>query len=492
MHRLSGQDSGFLSLEFPDQPMHTVTIALLRPAGAEGAQAGAEGAQAGAEGAQAGVAATLEELRDHLARRLHLVPSLRWRIKRVPLGLAHPVAFVDPDFDLGHHLAAVTLPAPGGPDQLDRLVAELAEQHLDRSQPLWRLTLVSGLEDGRQALAFQAHHCLMDGMALFNALSAIFSDEDPAGPPAPTREREPGRLRLLAGAVGTHARTLVRLPGLTRRSLRSYRAGRDHQAQSTVKVPTPGVDTPACSINGPVTRQRRFSTVVLPLADVLAVKRAAGVTVNDVALALCGGAMRRYLEARNDVPDRPLVASVPVGLATHGNARRTSGNEWAIMATSLGTDIAEPWERLLTVSRACKASKELLGVVGRGLLRDWVQVIPPCVGEAGIRRERGQAATHPGKVMFNVTVSNLRGPATPWVLPLPGRRAVVTEAFCTGPPTDGLGVVFVLSDHGDRLAFGITTVAESVDDPRELAGGLRLSLAELLQAARDAQLVATS
>ena len=131
-------------------------------------------------------------------------------------------------------------------------------------------------------------------------------------------------------------------------------------------------------------------------------------------------------------------------------------------------------------------------MVGRGLLRDWVQVIPPCVGEAGIRRERGQAATHPGKVMFNVTVSNLRGPATPWVLPLPGRRAVVTEAFCTGPPTDGLGVVFVLSDHGDRLAFGITTVAESVDDPRELAGGLRLSLAELLQAARDAQLVATS
>jgi len=475
VHRLTGADAGFLAMELPNQPTHHVSLLLLGPR----------------EPSASPAPVTLDDLRSYVAAHLDELPALRWRVKRVPLGWHHPVAFDDPTFDLDAHLSSVTLRAPGGPEELDRLVASLAEHCLDRSRPLWHMTLVDGMDDGRQAIAVQMHHCLMDGNALTNAYARIFSEEAGASSEEGTPEsdaatarradREPGAVRLLAGALRDHIKATLRLPKLIRRSLRGGAALKARVAASPMQLPVAGVDTPACSLNVAAGPGRHFARTVLPLPEVRLVKEAAGTTVNDVAMALCAGALRSYLQERNGLPGKPLIACVPVGLRPTGSAPRTSGNQWAIMTTPLATDVADPWDRLESIAAAAQETKTRLDLVGRELLRDWTEYLHPWVAEPAAKRQQARLASGKERVACNVTVSNLRGPAVPWSI----AGAVVEELYFTGPPTNRLGVVFVLADQGQSLSFGILSVAGSVDDPGALAAGLHTSLRELVKAAEE-------
>ena len=187
MHRLSGEDAGFLSMEQPEQAMNTIAIGTLRrPDGTP-------------------TALTIEDVRGHVAARLDQLPSFRWRIVPVPFGLHQPMCVRDPDFDLDHHLRELTL-APG--ETTDDAFARLAEQHLDRRHPLWQLTLVHGLPDGEQALILKYHHCLADGVAAFTTFSRVFSDAptDPIpGEPLPwAPEAIPGAIALIVLALLDH------------------------------------------------------------------------------------------------------------------------------------------------------------------------------------------------------------------------------------------------------------------------------------------------
>src|SRR5580658_1909748 len=148
MHRLNGEDSGFLSLELPTQPITSHFVAHLVP-------------PKGPDGEVQPV--TLEELASHVARRLGELPIFRWRILPVPAGLHHEVAIEDPAFVLEHHLRRVVARPPGNRRELERISDSLASQRLDRSRPMWELTLVDGLADDRQALIIRFHHALMDG-----------------------------------------------------------------------------------------------------------------------------------------------------------------------------------------------------------------------------------------------------------------------------------------------------------------------------------------
>lgn len=466
MHRLSGEDDGFLHSELPGQPMHGMALLLLsapRPI-------------------------SVDNLRAHVASRLPFVPALSWRFKPVPLGLHHPLAFTDPAFRLEDHVTGTRLPAPGSAADLDALVATLGAAPLDRSRPLWDLTLVDGLDDGRQGLVLRFHHALMDGGAAYQVMGTLFSRSEPPGaaPATGKPERAPGIVRLVAGGLSAHVRSAVRLPSLLGRSIKGSQALKARQAASTITLPVPGKDAPRCLLNEGVSGERRFARVCLPLAEVLEVKAAAGVTVNEVAIALCAGALRRYLEARDALPARPLVANVPMGLDAPGAPPRLAGNQWTLLATTLATDVADPWERLLTIGQVTKESKDRLGILGRELLRDWVDPIPPMLGERLVRKEHDAALADPAKVGCNVTVSNLRGPRAPLSFQAPGGQVTVEEVYLAGPPANRLGAVFTLSDQpSGQLTFAVFTVADSVPDPAELAAGLHGSLTELLQFARE-------
>jgi diacylglycerol O-acyltransferase len=459
VRRLSGLDTAFLSLEIPEQPMQAIALGLL-----------------------AGEHLALEDLYRHLAVRLDQLPVFRWRVVPVLLGLAHPVLVEDPRFDLGDHLCHAVLPEPGGPEELDAACAQLASQRLDRSRPLWRITLIDGLADGRQAVVLEIHHALMDGFAIRTTLARIFSGQEPAVAPRPWQPgRMPGRVRLAAGSLVQGAETLARLPGLVGRTRRAMVAVRRRRADVVVKVPKAGVDTPPTAMNQGFTPGRRFARASLPLDTVLALKDVAGVTVNDVALALVGGALRGYLQARGALPDRPLVASVPVGVEKPGATPRGAGNRFSRLTTSLATDVDDPWERLQRISAVTAEAKVRFDLAGQEMLTEWLEYFPPILGGTMVRR--GQSARRrPGKrrasLDANVVVSNLRGPSVPWQL---GSTAV-EEMYLAGPPNSGVGVNFAFWDYEDRLLFGILSFADSVEDPGELVVRLSHSLKELVEA----------
>lgn len=462
--RLSGLDAGFLSLEMPEQPMQCIALGVLR---------------AGMSGP-----VTLADLRQRIADRLDQLPAFRWRVVPVPLGLAEPVVIEDPCFRLGEHFSQVVLPAPGGPAELDTTCAQLASAHLDRNRPLWRLTLIDGLADGRQAVVLEIHHALMDGVALRTTLARIFSEEKPAVAPlsgSPGRMM-PSRAQLIVAGLAKNARALVRLPELIGRTRRAARAVRQRQAGAAVKVPKIGIDVPLSIINHGFSSERRVARAALPLDTVLAVKEAAGVTVNDVALALAGGALRGYLQARGALPERPLVAFVPVGVGETGGVPRVTGNRIARLTTSLGTDVADPWERLRRISAVTAEAKACVDLGGRELMMDWLDCLPPMLITALLRRDQ-EARRRPGKRQVtldeNVVVSNLRGPSAPWQL----GSAVVEEMYLFGPPNSAVCVNISLWDYAGHLLFGILSFADLVDNPDELAVRLSCSLDELVTAA---------
>ncbi|MGH3901883.1 MAG: wax ester/triacylglycerol synthase family O-acyltransferase [Pseudonocardiaceae bacterium] len=463
MRRLSGMDAGFLSLELSEQPMQTVVLGLLR---------------AGTSGPLA-----LEDLRRHLAARLDQLPAFRWRVVPVPLGLSHPVLIEDPLFDLADHLYRAVLPEPGEPEELEAAVAGLASQRLGRGRPLWRITLIDGLADGRQAMVLEIHHALMDGVGTLTTLARIFSGQEPAALPATWQPgRVPGRVRLVTGALAHEALALARLPALVGRTRRSAVAVRKRRAGAAVTAPEAGVDTPLSAINQGFTPERHFARASLLLDDVLTVKDVAGVTVNDVVLAIVGGALRGYLQARGTLPERPLVANVPVGMEEPGATPRHAGNRLSRLTASLATDVADPWERLRRVSAVTAEAKACLDLAGRELLMEWLECLPPLLVGAIVRRgqvARRRPGKRPARLDANVMVSNFRGPTAAWQL----GPTVVEEMYVAGPPNSGVGATFVFWDYAGRLLCGILSFADSVEDPGELARRLSRSLEELVAAA---------
>lgn len=460
--RMSGLDAGFLALESREQPMHVMALAVF----------------GSANSGEAPARITLDGLRRHLASRLDVLPAFRLRVQPVPFSLHHPVFVEASDIDLDHHLSSATLPAPGAPQELDRLCATRAGSCLNRHRPLWHLTLVDGLDGDRQALVLEIHHCLLDGTALLTTLSRLFSSANAqrGDPRCSWRPERPSRCRLVVDAVADQCRTLAGLPALVRKTKRGADAVRETIGDSAIAVPRPGADTPSCSLNLGFTSERRYARASLPLADVKLVKDVAGVTVNDVVLGVVAGALRDYLVQRHDLPTRPLVANVPVGIQTSGELSRPVGNRLARLVTSLATDVADPWARLRAISTVTRESKRRLDLAGREVIAEWLELVPPAIARAAVRRSHRRRHGHHDRLDTNVTISNTRGPARRWTI----GTAVVEEMYLSGPPNSGVGVTFVVWDYAGALLVAILSFADSVEDPGELANGLSRSLRELV------------
>ncbi len=478
MRRFNGEDDGFFHMDLPNQPMTTISVATLRP-------------PTGADGVPRPMA--LSDLRAHVEARLDELPSFRWRVLPVPGQLHHPVAVDDPDFDLDFHLREVTLPSPGGADQLDALVCDLASRRLDRRHPLWQLHLVHGLEGGRQALVTRTHHLLMDGTAALFTFSRIYSPtdhdrvvpEEVEGPWSP--EPLPRPRRLVLDALRDQARDLRRLPALVRRSWQGFSAVDARSKTSDVEVPAPVSDTEACSLNDAFTAARAWTPVALPLADVKQVKTASGASLNDVVLAVVAGAFRAYLVARDDLPSRPLTCSVPVGMEPPDAAPRQTGNWFGSLTTSLATDVEDPWARLAEISRVTAEAKHRNELLGESLLPEWLDLIPPFVTARGVLGHNRGRQSNRDQADVNVLVSNLRGPTERWML----GDALVEDLYLSGPPSNGVGSNVMVWSYGDRLMFGIRSFADSLDSPAELRRRLHGALDELVARAAEAEASAT-
>src|ERR671937_1140305 len=348
MRQLTSVDTQFLALETSRQTGHVGGLAILDPSTAPGGKL------------------ELADMCRLMEERLPLLPPLRWRLVEVPFGLDYPYWVEDEDFDLDFHVRELALPRPGSDRQLAEQVARIVSRPLDRARPLWELYLIHGLESGLTGMLTKIHHAVIDGLSGAEIMGLLL-DLAPEGrelppPMAPGAGGEPGELELLA-------RGLLGLPRYPLRLLRSLPSAVPNIEETPFGV-LPGAGTvggvagrlerlvggdrrpergrlaaPKTSFNGRISAHRRFAFGQLSLDDVKAVKNAHGVTVNDVVVTLCAGAVRHWLIEHGELPAEPLVAQIPVSVRT-GEQVGTYGNRILLMRAPLFTDEQDPVERL--------------------------------------------------------------------------------------------------------------------------------------------------
>ncbi|MBK6855571.1 MAG: DUF1298 domain-containing protein [Microthrixaceae bacterium] len=244
------------------------------------------------------------------------MPVLRRRVVPAPHNLGNPVLVDDPDFDIANHLRTVQAAPPGTQRQLDEVVADIAGVALPRDRPLWEMTVVTGLEGGRVGFVMKLHHALADGVASVALLeNAFITDEAAAVVDSFRPEPIPDSRALYRAAASGASVAFKTVPRVVKRTAVGVRHAR--LARKTVTTPLPGPFAgPKTPFNVALTTDRTFAGLAVPLDVLITAKRTAGVTLNDTFLALCGGGIRRYLARMGELPDKSMVASVPMATRT--------------------------------------------------------------------------------------------------------------------------------------------------------------------------------
>ncbi|MEE6177926.1 WS/DGAT/MGAT family O-acyltransferase [Mycobacterium sp. 050134] len=453
MQRLSGLDAFFLYLESPTQPLNVCCVLELDPGAAPDGY-------------------SFDRFRAALAERVDAVPEFRLKLADSQLNLDHPVWVDDERFDLARHLHRVALPAPGGPRELAEICGHVAGLALDRDRPLWEMWVVEGLHaNAALSVILKAHHAVIDGVGGANLLAQLSSAAPDAPPPKPAaRAGSAHPLQIAAsGLIGAMLRPwrLARVVPATALTLAEtvLRARGGH----TMAAP---FAAPPTAFNGPFTRHRNVALATLDLDEVKAVKKKFAVTVNDVVTALCAAALRQFFSDRGELPDRPVVASVPVSV--RGRSDRPGRNQTTWMLCRLETHIEDTVERLRRIADGNAAAKDHAGAMGPTLLQDWTEVAGQTMFGAAMRLL--PRIPLPDKPPHNLVLSNVPGPQEQ--LYFLGCR--IDAMYPLGPIIAGAGLNITVMSLNGRLGVGIVSCPDLVGELWDLADAFPKALKELL------------
>lgn len=463
LNRLSGLDASFLYLETSTNLLHVCGLVLLDVSTIPGGY-------------------HFDRFRAAVGERAARTPTLRHMVHDPLLNLDHPVWREDTDFDIAHHVFRTTVAPPGGPEELSEVCADIASRALDRSRPLWEMWVIEGLASGQVALVAKMHHATIDGvsgMSLVADLCSLAPDSAPlsdlAPRPAPTRPR-PSDLDIAVdgflGFVRRPGRLLDLVPGsvaMVTNWIERSKIGR--------AMPAP-FSAPRTSFNTSIGAARAVAFTRLSLAEVKEVKNLVGATVNDVVLATCSGALRRYLTKRDELPAESLVAMVPVSV--HDRTDYASTNKVSGMFADLSSDIADPLERVRAIAERGRIAKEHHATLSAEVLLDWAQLAPAATIGLVMRayHRLGLAARHP--VIHNLVVSNVAGPPMPMYL----LGARITGFYPLGPVFDGAGLNITVVSREGHIDVGLIACRELLPDVWDLADAVTDAFDELLAAAR--------
>lgn len=466
--RLTGLDAAWLYLETRTMHMHVGSVLVLDPSTAHDGTV-----------THAGLTA-------HVRDRLHLAPPLRRRLVQTPLRLDHPLWIEDPDFDLEFHIRHAALPAPGGMRELAAFTADVMSRPLDRSRPLWEVTLVEGLEDGRVALVTKTHHAVVDGVSGAELLAAILQLEPHAPPPPPAApwvpERQPGELELVASA-GLHlASTPLRALQTGAAAFESVQNLVRFGRQEREEPPPALFEAVPAPWNGALSAYRRVAFAELSLSGVKAVKNALGGTVNDVVLAAVAGSLRAYLDHQEVTLDRPLVAMVPISVRGGGGTSGAAGNHVSSMLVALPSNTDDPVERLRRVTIATRGAKEQHGALGADTISRVAEIAPAGAFALAARLYSRTRAADRHRPIWNVLVSNVPGPR----IPLYCAGAMLEAIYPLGPVHEMNGLNITLFSYADTVFVGINADRDLVRDVGAVATGIVDAVDELAKAAERA------
>lgn len=466
--RLTALDNSFLMLEGPDAYMHVASTMVFDVGPLRREDGGVD-------------AETVKAL---IGASLHRIPRYRQKLAWIPLE-NHPVWIDDDRFHLDYHVRHSALPRPGSDEQLKRLSARVMQQHLDRSRPLWEMWIVEGLDKDRFALVSKVHHCMVDGISgvdLMKVLMSPLADPPPTDDEAPRfRPRPaPSALELLRHEI----ERFVRLPFQALRDVRGFvreadDARRDVLVRLRAAAETVGTSLRSASptpLNRPIGPHRRFDWMTTDVAEVKAVRRALGGSLNDVVLAVVTGAVQRFLERRG-VRTRELdfrvMAPVSVRASEESGALGNRVSAWLI---PLPLDADDPRERLRRIAERTAELKDARSAVGAEILTQVAEWTPSNLLALGARNVTRL-------LPFNLVVTNVPGPQFPMYL----AGAQMVEVYPHVPLAANLGLGIALLSYDGRIHWGFNADYDVVPDLGDFVADTREALAELLRAARPAE-----
>jgi diacylglycerol O-acyltransferase len=421
---------------------------------------------------------SLEELREHLDVRLGHLPRYRCRLSEPRTGgLRWPAWQEDERFDLDAHVRRAALPAPGGDAELCDWLGDYWSHRLDRHRPLWEVVLLDGLAEGRWALVTKTHHAMVDGVGSVDAGYLMLDSEQ--GPAEPPRER------LGASSESRPSRrsqVLDALRWMPEHALRAARGSADvalhpHKALEVLERSRATVDVllrdevrraPTSSLNCEIGATRRFAVVRVPLADLKDVKNRLGGTLNDVALAVVTGGLRRLLEARGErPPEQGLRAMVPMNVR-QASEKLALGNRISSLFVHLPVSADTTEERYARVMAEAEELKRGTQALGTSTINSLAGLAPPAIHTT---IARALYATR----LFNVTVTNVPGPQ----MRLYALGARLREIIPLVPLAADHAVGVAIFSYDGNVVFGINAAADAVPDIDVLRDGIAAEIAGL-------------
>ncbi len=462
MDRLSGLDASFLYLESGAQLMHVCGVIVVDPTTMPGGY-------------------EFSKFKEELSKRVSGIPMFNRKLKLVPGGIDFPIWVTDEEFDIDRHVHRLAVPAPGGDQELSEVASHLAGIPLDRTRPLWEMFVIEGLANGMVAVFSKMHHASVDGVSGSNMISYLCSLEADAPPldsgeGAGGSERAPSDLQLVGrGVLATVSKPwhLAKMVSPTARTL--IESGRRARNGTAMAAP---LTAPRTSFNGTITGRRSIAYTDVSLDTIKQIKSAVpGATVNDVVLALSGGALRRYLQERGELPDASLLASVPVSV--HGTSQRTTGrNKVSSIFCRLGTDVADPLERITAMAAANANAKEHHQAVPADTLQEWAEFAAPRTFGLAVRMVSDLRLAERAPVIHNLVISNVPGPPVP--LFFVGSR--IAALYPLGPVFHGAGLNITVMSNNGQMHIGAIACKELMPRPWDLINQFPVELEAMRQA----------
>ncbi|MBT8471308.1 MAG: wax ester/triacylglycerol synthase family O-acyltransferase [Marinicaulis sp.] len=473
LEQLTGTDAGFVYAETPRAPMHIGSMAIYDPSTAPGGKV------------------RFKEILNFVESRLHKTDTFRQKLQKVPLGVDHPYWVDDPDFDIEFHVRHIALPQPGDWRQLCIQAARLHSRQLDMSKPLWEFWVIEGLDNipnipkGSYAIVSKIHHAAIDGVSGVEIAQAVHTltpeVEDIDAPRDFKRKRKNvSGIELLARAQVNAVTKPFHGIGVARRmapGALKYLAGVRRGEFSLF-----GNKVPRTRFNGIVSGHRVVGGEMFDLQAIKDMRNAVPeATVNDVVLAIVGGALRRYLKSKDELPGESMIAMAPVSVRS-ANEKGAMGNEVSALSVALGTEIKNPISRLMFVNETTQKSKAMSNAIGARQLSDASKLAPAMVSGVAARLYTRLGLANRITPIFNTVVSNVPGPPVPIYM----NGAKMVASYGLGPVLDGLGIFHAVTSYCGGIAVTFTADRKMISDPDHYAACLRESYDEMIAAGAKA------
>ena len=468
MKQLSGLDAAFLYAETANQHQHIGGLGIYD------------------QSALPGGALRFKDVLEHVRSRLHLSAGFRSKLARVPLDLGLPYWVDDNDFDLKFHVRHIALSQPRDWRQLMIDASRLHARPIDLTRPPWELWVIEGIDDvegipsGSFGALFKLHHAAVDGISAWEMVDALH-DRDPStvvtAPDQPAAAlTAPNTVEMLARAAASSVATPFRL---ARTIYGSLPIVRETLYRGLREMPLFTGDVPGTRLNRAVGPHRVHDSRTFPLSELQRIKAlVSGATINDVVITIVGGALREYLKKYDELPDKSLVAGCPISIRSD-SAKGTAGNKAVFAMIDVGSEIADPVERLGSVHRIASAKKEFTHAIPAGVLIEYAQYVPGTLaGLATTTYSRvGLANRH--RPLFNTIITNV--PGSPEPLHFAGAPMRHYDAW--GPVWDGLGIIHPVTSYCSQVTVSFDADRDQLPDPALYTACLQRSFEELRAAA---------